>query len=132
MSRRLFVYATVTLLSLSGLVIFLPQNSVALDDPGELVNPGFEDGTLPSEMAWTRPFDPVDTTGGLHTSLVLNPFANTPHISYYDSDNGDLKYATLDGGEWTIETIDSTGDVGLYTSIALESRGALRPYIHIS
>ncbi len=49
------------------------------------------------------------------------------HISYYDETNGDLKRAWYNG-VWNTQTIDSEGDVGLYTSIALDSLGA----IHIS
>ncbi|MCX7021676.1 MAG: T9SS type A sorting domain-containing protein [bacterium] len=44
-----------------------------------------------------------------------------PHISYYDLDNYDLKYARWDGAEWRIETVDSEGYVGDYTSLALDS-----------
>ena len=43
-----------------------------------------------------------------------------PHISYYDYTNQNLKYAYYDGS-WHIQTIDSTGDVGSYTSLALDS-----------
>jgi PKD repeat protein len=51
-----------------------------------------------------------------------------PHISYYDSTNGDLKYARWMGSFWANQTIDSGGDVGKYTSIALDSND----YPHIS
>nr|MDO8133964.1 choice-of-anchor U domain-containing protein [Candidatus Njordarchaeum guaymaensis] len=130
MSSRFLVCVAITLMTLSALITRVPKNSYALDNSGSLGNPGFEDGAVPTEKTWTRPFDPVDPTGGLYTSLALDPFDNTPHISYYS--NGDLKYATLSGGVWIIETVDSVGDVGLYTSIALEPRGVLSPDIHIS
>ena len=48
-------------------------------------------------------------------------------ISYYDQTNGDLKRAWYNGN-WNTQTIDSTDDVGHYTSIALDSNGS----IHIS
>jgi len=51
-----------------------------------------------------------------------------PHISYLDETNEDLKYARWNGTGWSIETVDSDGDVGEYTSIALDSSD----YPHIS
>ncbi len=71
----------------------------------------------------------VDSTGdvGGHTSIVLNSSGN-PRISYYDFTNGDLKYAYCDvncyiSTNWTKVAVDSTGNVGEYTSIALDSSG---------
>jgi hypothetical protein len=59
---------------------------------------------------------------------------NKPHISYYDSTSGDLKYAWHDGTNWrgqvnttTPDTVDSTGDVGSFNDIGLDSSG--NPYI---
>ena len=46
---------------------------------------------------------------------------NNPHISYYDSVNRDLKYASWNGSAWNLQTVDSTGDVGWYSSIAMDS-----------
>ena len=67
----------------------------------------------------------VDSTGnaGQFSSLAL--VDGKPAISYYDNTNGNLKYAyasTVNGaaaGDWTTITIDSTGFVGLYTSLAV-------------
>ncbi|HHT9106707.1 MAG TPA: hypothetical protein ACFYD7_12675, partial [Candidatus Wujingus californicus] len=47
--------------------------------------------------------------------------SGSTYISYYDSSNGDLKYATNAYGSWVKTTLDSTGYVGQYTSIALDS-----------
>jgi len=46
-----------------------------------------------------------------------------PHLSYYDYTNSDLKYAHWDGSSWYIEAIDTAGDVGVCTSIVLDSSG---------
>jgi len=46
---------------------------------------------------------------------------NHPHISYYDYSNGDLKYAEWTGSDWDIQTVDSNGNIGEYTSIDLDS-----------
>ena len=51
--------------------------------------------------------------------MVLGLF-DTPHISYYDETNKNLNYITYTTG-WTITVVDDKNDVGLYTSIALDS-----------
>jgi len=76
----------------------------------------------------------VDTTGdvGRCTSIALNA-SGYPHISYrcdyVDVDNKYyLKYAKWNGISWEIETVDTDGDTGYHTSIALDSSD----YPHIS
>ena len=70
----------------------------------------------------------VDSTGnvGGFTSIATGDNGN-PIISYYDDTNGDLKVAacTTPGctGTATITTVDSTGRVGWYTSIAIGDNG---------
>ena len=46
-----------------------------------------------------------------------------PRISYYDYTNKDLNYSAWNGAAWTTTTVDSGGDVGQYTSLALDSSG---------
>lgn len=73
----------------------------------------------------------VDTAeeAGQHTSLAM--FADRPSISYYDASKKDLRYATCtqdcgtDSPQWSLFTIDETGDVGLYTSLKIDSIGNL-------
>jgi hypothetical protein len=72
----------------------------------------------------------VDSAGdvGLHTSLAFGA-SGKPAISYYDRSNGNLKFAYdgnndgdfADAGE--IITVDSGGDVGEYTSLAIDALG---------
>jgi hypothetical protein len=70
----------------------------------------------------------VDSAGavGEYTSLALDSSGN-PIISYHDAGNGNLKLAhcgdTTCGSGNTISIVDSAGQVGWYTSLALDSSG---------
>jgi predicted regulator of Ras-like GTPase activity (Roadblock/LC7/MglB family) len=67
----------------------------------------------------------VDSDGdvGWYTSTAIGADA-LPVIAYYDATNGDLKVAkcvnaACSGGASTLSTVDSDGNVGQYTSIAI-------------
>jgi hypothetical protein len=61
---------------------------------------------------------------GWYTSLALDDVSGLARISYYDAGTNDLRFATQTGAAaWTLETVDSVGDVGLHTSLALDSSG---------
>jgi hypothetical protein len=72
---------------------------------------------------------------GTHTSLALDS-SGYPHISYFycgttwypTCDARDLRYAYQDATGWHLQALDAAGDVGTYTSLALDSSG----YPHIS
>ncbi|MGB2340986.1 MAG: putative Ig domain-containing protein, partial [Candidatus Poseidoniaceae archaeon] len=76
--------------------------------------------------------DTPDTTG-YYSSIAIDS-DGAVHISYYSSSNGgDLKYATCSSGctnasNWNNVTVDTTGNVGWYTSIAIDSNDA----VHVS
>jgi len=71
----------------------------------------------------------VDTPGsvGQYTSMAINPSNDTTYISYYDATNKNLRLAMNRGfgsggncgpnNSWLCQTIDSGGDVGMYSSI---------------
>jgi hypothetical protein len=65
--------------------------------------------------------------GGYASLALASTDPYTPYISYYDYAHGSLKYASYNSGAWMTETLDSTGDVGAYTALALDSFG--RPHI---
>lgn len=68
---------------------------------------------------------------GQYNSIALDKSGNA-HISYYYyerfTNNGYLMYATNASGSWSTETMDDSGDVDGYTSIALDSSDK----VHIS
>jgi len=71
----------------------------------------------------------VDVAGdvGRRTSLMLDRFGY-PVISYHDETNNDLKLAHCNdpncaGGDESIETVDTNGDVGHQMSLALDASG---------
>jgi hypothetical protein len=82
-------------------------------------------GTIWMSGTWVHEqVEPSGSSMGTWSSLALEPtYPYTPHISYYDRSNDDLKYARLSGTTWFTETVDSPGDVGWYTSLALDSSG---------
>jgi hypothetical protein len=62
---------------------------------------------------------------GSWSSIALEPTTHVPHISYHAGKPFyDLKHAWLSGTTWLSVTVDSEGDVGWYTSLALDSNGA--------
>jgi len=65
--------------------------------------------------------DPGPGNVGVGCSLALLD-GTTPYVSYEDNTNGTLKVAHKDGG-WILEVVDPSGDVGEYTSLALDSSG---------
>jgi len=103
----------------------------------------FASGTWNGSI-WEFAIDVVDETpgfiNGMYTSLGVDS-TDVAHISYYrcimkidDADNpycdpagGDLMYArgiydaVLEDWLWEISTVDSEGDVGLFTSLAIDS-----------
>ena len=73
-------------------------------------------------------YETVDSSSNVgHVALALDT-VGIAHISYHDYENGDLKYATNASGLWVTTAVDSSGNVGSYSSIALDTSGN----VHIS
>ena len=83
--------------------------------------------TSAANAVWFR--TEVDTTNetGQHTSVAIDPATGDIYVSYYDADAKDLRIAQYvgSGGDcgpdfsWLCHTVDSEGDVGKYSSIAI-------------
>ncbi|PKM99415.1 MAG: hypothetical protein CVU78_06455 [Elusimicrobia bacterium HGW-Elusimicrobia-2] len=67
---------------------------------------------------WT--YEDVDPTAEFHNlkspSIAVDVHGN-PHISYYDSDDMELKYATRTASGWGTQVVDTDSDVGQYNSL---------------
>ena len=78
-----------------------------------------------STSSWTTLLIDSDGQVGRGNSLAVDS-NNNPHISYYDFINQNLKYATCSSScelisSWTNTTLDTTGNFGADTSIAIDS-----------
>ena len=72
----------------------------------------------------------VDTAGntGQYASVAIDRPTGFTYISYYDATEKELRMATYVGSggncgpdnDWSCETVDSAGDVGKYSSIAID------------
>ncbi|MEC7985076.1 MAG: hypothetical protein VX278_07925 [Myxococcota bacterium] len=60
----------------------------------------------------------IDANTGQFTAIAIDD--GTEYITYYDAAAGDLKLAYGTAGNYTIETIDSEGDVGQWSSLIIE------------
>jgi hypothetical protein len=123
-------------LGLGGLGVGGGHTSLALDgeDRPHISYYDANDGDLKyawySGTAWvTQTADSALGNDGGYASLALASTAPyTPYVSYHDATNGDLRRAWYSGAVWITETLDSDGDVGEFTSLALDSFG----HLHVS
>lgn len=114
--------------------------SLAVDNAGEphlAYNSPFEDGlhyATWNGRKWNRQIiDPEHTN--YYTSIRLDKDGH-PRISYYLYHAPDksyllhLKFASFDGRQWTIETVDKRMETGKFNSVALDASG--HPHIAYS
>jgi hypothetical protein len=115
------------------------DNSLAVDESGRVhvayrgkapdPSPDFDVkyATRPAAGSWDVVV--VDRTGDTSpwwTSLALDGSGGV-HISYYDHENTNLKYAYLPttNGTWQVTTPDAEGDVGFSNSVAVDTSGTV-------
>jgi hypothetical protein len=63
---------------------------------------------------------PVDYE--FNVSLAVDPDGN-PALTYYDTTNADLMFASRRDGAWSVEAVDTAGDTGRYSSLAFDDAG---------
>jgi hypothetical protein len=114
--------------------------SLAVDASGRLhvsyedrTNSNLKYATCAADCALTANWQAVtvDAAGsvGWYTSLAVGA-AGRLHVSYWDTTNDDLKYATCAAdcdaaAGWQAVTVDAAGSVGWYTSLAVDAGGRL-------
>jgi hypothetical protein len=85
-----------------------------------------------SNGAWLT--ETVDSGAGGITAFfpsIAVDSSGKPHVSYMfnqgSSASGNLRYAVKSGSAWSVQTVDTDGNTGFHTSIAVDSSG--RPHI---
>jgi hypothetical protein len=111
--------------------------SLAVDPGGRLYLTYYAAGDLRSaicaasctvQSSWA--LSTVDTAGnaGAFSSVAVDAGGRV-HVTYLENDRGDLRYATCPGpcspAAWTEGVVDSAGRVGIGSSLAVDSHGAL-------
>ena len=99
------------------------------DGPGGPIPLFFEEKADDSGFAWSVNEIAGDIGAFSHVSVAVDGFWGKVFIAYYDSVNGDLRWArTVDSGgncgpgnTWKCEAIHTGGDVGKYNSIAVRN-----------
>ena len=84
--------------------------------------------TSPASAPWFRSKVDSPNDVGQHVSVAIDPDNGITYISYYDATYKDLRMAKYVGSggncgpnnDWSCETVDHGGDVGKYSSIAVD------------
>jgi len=105
-------------------------SSFALDSADQRCWSYFDDDYNALKYAgWIEPlfdwdYEIVDDvpTSGYTIDMIFNLSGNV-EMSYYDSNNDDLKHVVKDSSGWVAQVVDSAGNVGMYSSLAMDSSG---------
>ena len=106
-----------------------PEHAIAVSGNGTVFmaygdNHLFVASKGPNDADWSIEVADKGINLGRYTSLELDQ-SGRPHISYYDQENGVLKYAVRKVDGWSCQTVPKQGNglTGLYSSLALDSAG---------
>src|SRR5215216_4487861 len=120
--------------SLSSLLLLLPPSSSSSPPPSPFPSP-LDVIRLTPALAEVKDIDTVDAIGdtGMYADITRRSGCAERYISYYDAtNNGDgnlrVAYSSTLPNQWKKITLDSSGDVGRYSSIAMGSNCS----VHIS
>ncbi len=69
--------------------------------------------------------DVIDAVASSSQPAIALDGGGRPHVSYYDRTNKALKYAKFDGVAWSTYTVDSYGDAGAGSALALDGSGSV-------
>lgn len=119
-------------LMLSVMLPLLALESGLARGPGSTGSSKAADANTYSSASAPWFFDTVDSDPpydvGQHVSIALHPVNGRPFISYYEASHQMLRMAKYVGtggncgpkNDWLCETVDHTGNVGMYNSIAID------------
>ncbi len=80
-----------------------------------LINYAYHDGAQ-----WNTQLN-IGTGAAIDMDMALDS-SDYPHLSYFNGSGADLNYSVYDGTNWQIETVDTIGNVGEFSSITVDSR----------
>lgn len=119
-----------------------PSTSSPVNPPGQMPTGAqtlsISRNTLGASTATTNTLtwalQAIDTANqvGAYVSAAVDPISNTLYLSYYDATNGDLRLAYEvgaggncgPGNRWLCKAVDTEGDRGRYSSIAVHHLGS--------
>ena len=105
------------------ILLFVCMNNIPFERSSDVISAqsnSMGQGNSNRYMIWNFvSVNPLDTAE--YASMALDSNDNT-HISYYDNNNGELKYVFYDGIVWHTETVPSENNLGRFNSIALDSK----------
>ena len=80
--------------------------------------------TEDTDGSWSS-ISTIDSSGDDVGSYLSMDISSTGKVgvAYFDATSGDLRYASLKGSTWTVQTLDSKGSVGLYPSLQFNENG---------
>jgi hypothetical protein len=122
------VRKTITLI-LTAMLLFLAAGSGLAHGP-QPMGPSEEvdlSADLSASALWFNIEVDIPGIVGKYASVAIDPIRDTTYVSYYDVSNQELRLAMNKGfgtgncgpsNSWLCYTVDSSGDVGMYSSIA--------------